>query len=217
MHSYDIAVGDVSGLDVAADAAAVDDGAVSTGHDPVRIGAEVAEVRLGHADKALLGILRVIYGKVNIGVRDDLVHEPVELLLNVRDVFTYAVVIEKLNVELSVGGYRQAADVLKLCAGGGENDILAVLVLHKLLFDDGVGVPVEHDVNAGGVVYDIRRSPRLAVLLYPKVRQRYDIVRTLLARCVDRRLDCRVHEFARLILTEGEYPFALLILEVRGS
>ena len=185
MHSYDIAVGDVSGLDVAADAAAVDDGGVSAGHGSVRVGAEVAKVRLGHADKALLGILRVIYGEVNIGVRDDLVHEPVELLLNVRDVFAYAVVIEKLNIELAVGGDRQAADVLKLRAGGGENDLLAVLILHKLLFDDGVGVPVEHDVNAGGVVYDIRRSPRLAVLLYPKVRQRYDIVRTLLARGID--------------------------------
>ena len=59
-------------------------------------------------------------------MRDDLVYEFVELFLNISDIFADTVVVKKLNVELAVSGDRQAANVLKLRAGGGEDDLLAV-------------------------------------------------------------------------------------------
>ena len=155
-----VTVGDIARLYVRADAAAVDERHISAGDCLVRIGAQVAEVGFGNANQAQLRVRRVVYHKVNVGVRHDRVHQLLILRLNVVNVAFCAVVVEQRGVKLAVRRDGQAADVCQLRAGRGENDLLAVLVLDKLFFNDGVAVPVEHNVNAGGVCNNIGGCPR---------------------------------------------------------
>ena len=216
MDLDDLAVGDVAGRDVGTDAAAVDERDVSAGNGTVGVGTEVAEVGLTVADGA--GAVGTLRGQVHGALCNDGVDQRFVLFLNRLDECVGSVVLDRvvsdqLRGELAVRD-GQLADVDELRAGGGQGDLLAVLVLDHLLLNGGVGMAVEHDVDAGGVGDQIGRTPRLGRFVNTQMRDGDDIGRAVLLGSVDSLLHLVVKVSAVVALGEGIDEVAVCILEI---
>ena len=216
MDLDDLAVGDVAGRDVGTDAAAVDERDVSAGNGTVGVGTEVAEVGLTVADGA--GAVGTLRGQVHGALCNDGVDQRFVLFLNGLDECVGSVVLDRvvsdqLRGELAVRD-GQLADVDELRARGGQGDLLAVLVLDHLHLNGGVGMAVEHDVDAGGVGDQIGRTPRLGGFVDTQMRNGDDIGRTVLLGSVNGFLHLVVKVSAVIALREGIDEFAVGVLEV---
>ena len=225
MDLDDPVVGHVAGGDVGADAAAVDNADVGVAGQHVSISADVAEVGLLPADGADVAV-QIPDGEV-LGQALD--HDGVQQLLEVRHHFSdrrsdgFVLLGEvgggdQLGVELAILGDGQLAHVGQLGAGGGEDDVLAVLVGHGLHRDDAVRVAVEHGVDAGGIGDHVHGAPGSGALVGAQVGQRHDVVHALGAGSVNRSLHGLIEGRAGGVVAEVIDPVALGILEVgRGG
>ena len=216
MHRDDLTVGDIARGNADTDAAAIDHGDIGTGHGPVSIGAQVAQVGFLPANHTLAAD-GIIDGQLDLGGGYDGIDDLLVAGFDLGDGIAHAVIVDEGGGELAVGGNGQAADIGELGAGGGEDDILAFLILNNIPGDGGVGVAIQHHINAAGVHNDIRGGPGLAVRLDAQVRHGDDILGTFLAGGVHSALYGGIQLLAGIILHKAVDIVAVPILEVGGG
>ena len=220
MDLDDLAVSDIACGDIGTDTAAVDEGDVSAGNGAVRVGAEVAEVGFAVADSA--GAVGALRGQVDGGSGDNGVDKGFILFLNGLDkrvgrIVLGGVVGDKLRGEHAVGD-GQLADVDELRARGGQGDLLAVLVLDQLHGNGGMGVAVEHGVDAGGVGDQVGRAPRLGGFVNAQMCKGDNVGRAVLLGSVNGFLHLVIKVSTLVALREGVDEIAVGVLEVgRGG
>ena len=221
MDLDDIAVGDVADLDVVAHAAAVDEGDVSAQQDAVGVRAQVAEVGLGIADRALA--VRAVDGQLHAGLGNDLLLQGVELIGDGLDIGRrLGVGLDRVQINVLVGDGTvglndDLADVGELGAGLLKDDLLAGLILDRF-GEGGVGVTVDEGVKAGGVGNDFLAHPGRGLLVDAEMAEADDIIGARGLGCVDGLLHRLVEVSAVVALAEAIDVIAVGILEVgRGG
>ena len=221
MDLDDIAVGDVADLDVVAHAAAVDEGDVSAQQDAVGVRAQVAEVGLGIADRALA--IRAVDGQLHAGLGNDLLLQGVELIGDGLDIGRrLGVGLDRVQINVLVGDGTvglndDLADVGELGAGLLKDDLLAGLILDRF-GEGGVGVTVDEGVKAGGVGNDFLAHPGGGLLVDAEMAEADDIIGARGLGRVDGLLHRIVEVSAVIALAEAIDVIAVGILEVgRGG
>ena len=220
MDLDDIAVGDVADLDVVAHAAAVDEGDVSAQQDAVGVRAQVAEVGLGIADRALA--VRAVDGQLHAGLGNDLLLQGVELIGDAGNVsLGIRILLNRGEVNVlvrdgAVGLDGQLADVGELGAGLLKDNLLAGLILDRF-GEGGVGVAVDEGVKAGGVGNDFLAHPRGGLLVDAEMAEADDIIGARGLGRVDGLLHRLVEVSAVIALAEAIDVIAVGILEVGGG
>ena len=221
MDLDNIAVGDVADLDVVAHAAAVDEGDVSAQQDAVGVRAQVAEVGLGIADRALA--VRAVDGQLHAGLGNDLLLQGVELIGDGLDIGRrLGVGLDRVQVNILVGDGAvglndDLADVGELGAGLLKDDLLAGLILDRF-GEGGVGVTVDEGVKAGGVGNDFLAHPGGGLLVDAEMAEADDIIGARGLGRVDGLLHRIVEVSAVIALAEAIDVVAVGVLEVgRGG
>ena len=220
MDLDDIAVGDVADLDVVAHAAAVDEGDVSAQQDAVGVRAQVAEVGLGIADRALA--VRAVDGQLNAGLGNDLLLQGVELIGDGLDIGRrLGVGLDRVQINVLVGDGTvglndDLADVGELGAGLLKDDLLAGLILDRF-GEGGVGVAVDEGVKAGGVGNDFLAHPGGGLLVDAEMAEADDIIGARGLGRIDGLLHRLVEVSAVVALAEAEDVVAIGVLEVGGG
>ena len=220
MNLDDIAVGDVADLDVVAHAAAVDEGDVSAQQDAVGVRAQVAEVGLGIADRALA--VRAVDGQLHAGLGNDLLLQGVELIGDGLDIGRrLGVGLDRVQINVLVGDGTvglndDLADVGELGAGLLKDDLLAGLILDRF-GEGGVGVAVDEGVKAGGVGNDFLAHPRRGLLVDAEMAEADDIIGARGLSRIDGLLHRIVEVSAVVALAEAIDVVAVGVLEVGGG
>ena len=107
------------------------------------------------------------------------------LRIGVRDILA----LDKLGDEAAVGGDNELTYIGKLRTCLGDDDLLAVEVLHLDALEDLMGMAIEHDIDATGVVHKTvgTESHRLRCLAY--MGEQHHIVGSLATGCIHSLLD----------------------------
>ena len=221
MYGDDFTIGDVTSEDIGADSAAVHKGDVCAQDGAVGIGAQVAQVGLPVPNQTLAGF-GVVYHQVHIGLGHHFVQLVAKLGLDVLDESVglcvhLRVAVHQLRGDLALRGDGHLADVGQLGAGGGENYIVAGLVLYGLARDGAVGVAVDEGVQAGGVGDDLSGGPGRGLLVNAAVANGDDHIGACLRGGVNGALNCIVQVLAVVALTEAVDVVAVFVLEVGGG
>ena len=226
MDSDDVAVGDVAGGNIVADAAAVDKADVSAQQHAVGVGAQVAQVGLGGADGPLAGV-GIVDGQIHGGGGDDFFRLGFILSLNtINEGLGGGVGLRggghisqshQLGGHGAVGSDDQLAHGLSLGAGLAQEHVLAVGILHGLGGLGGVGVAVQHHVDAGGVGNDLGGHPGRTLGVLTQVSQGHHILGASLAGGIHGVLHLVIEGLAVLVLAEAIDVLALVVLEVGGG
>ena len=197
-HADDVAIGDIACVDVVTDTAAVLH--TDVGFQGIAIGIchDIAGIRLLSANDPL--VVLVAHHEGVVGVGDLLGGDFLYLLFDVvgdgRDLCVLEIIVlalDELSDETAVGGNDELADIEELGARLGDSDLTAVEILHLHAFEDLMGVTVEHNIDATGVVDEEMRtdSQRLGRLTH--MREQHHIVGSILTGVVD----CLLDEFIK--------------------
>ena len=157
MNGNNLSVGDIARGDRLADAAAVDERNLRARNTAVRIGTQIAEVRLLVADDTHILVRGILRNQVHIAVRHDLVDQlgklGVDAVHNLADAAVVAQRADQLGVsngrfvdqhrmKRAVLVNRQNADIRELRTGRGQKHVIAVLVLHGFARNNGMRMRV---------------------------------------------------------------------------
>ena len=212
-------VGDVASRNVRTHAAAVDKRNVSVQHVQISVRAQVAQVRLCAAHRAVprLGILR---GQVVRRVGHNLLQQRLILRLDAGNVRRRIRVVlhllgrgQQLDLQAAVLQEAQLADVRELRTRLSVQNRLAVLV-RELGVDRAVAVAVDHSVHAAHMRDHFRCRPGRGLLVDAQVTHQDHVVRAIGSRRVDRSLGRGVQTLAGAVLAEAVNVLARLVLEV---
>ncbi len=220
MHVDDLLIGDVSGGNVRAYAAAVDKRHVRVQHHTVCVGAQVAQIGLRAPHRALPRN-RVLGGQLHVGLGHHFFQHFRKFVVDALHKSRRGLILRRavLRRHQLAGDFARRgvddylAQVLQLRAGLGHHHVLTVLVLLRL-FKGAVGMAVDQHVDAGGVCDHLRRGPWGALLIDAQVPQRHHIVRALGPRRVHGLLHRVIQVRALVPLAEAVDIVSLCILEV---
>ena len=219
VHAQDLPVGDVASRDVRTHAAAVHKRNVSVQHVQIRVRAQVAQVRLCAAHRAVprLGILR---GQVVRRVGHNLLQQRLILRLDAGNVRRRIRVVlhllgrgQQLDLQAAVLQEAQLADVGELRTRLSVQNRLAVLV-DELAVDRAVAVAVDHSVHAAHMRDHLGSRPGRGLLVDAQVTHQDHVVRAFSSGRVDRGLGRGVQALAGGVLAEAVNVLARLVLEV---
>ena len=185
MNSLAGLVGDVALGQIRTDAAAVHHGQVAVEAFGLveqiiqRVSGEVAQVGLLRTDQA--GALVVLDAQIYVVGGDLLAQHIVNLLHPVvldglGGCIGAGVVGNQLGLD-AVGGNAHAANGVKVAAGLGQNDLVALGVVHFLHLHGAVGVAVDESVQTGGVGNDLLGGVVAGGGINAQVTQCDDIIR----------------------------------------
>jgi len=224
MHVDDLLIGDLPRGDVGPHAPAVDKGHVGVQHHPVGVRAQVAQIGLGAAYRALPGG-RVLGGQVHVGLGHDLLQHPGKLVVDALHKGRSGLVLSgavlgrhQLAGDLArLGVDDHLAQVGQLGARLGHQHVLPGLVLLGL-GKGAVGVPVDQHVDAGGVGNHLGGGPGGALLVHAQVPQRHHVVGALRLGRVYRLLHHVIQVLALVALAEAVDVVPRGVLEIgRGG
>ncbi|SCJ02825.1 Uncharacterised protein [uncultured Flavonifractor sp.] len=224
MHVDDLLIGDLPRGDVGPHAPAVDKGHVGVQHHPVGVRAQVAQIGLGAAHRALPGG-RVLGGQVHVGLGHDLLQHPGKLVVDALHEGPSGLVLSgavlgrhQLAGDLArLGVDDHLAQVGQLGARLGHQHVLPGLVLLGL-GKGAVGVPVDQHVDAGGVGNHLGGGPGGALLVHAQVPQRHHVVGALCLGRVYRLLHHVIQVLALVALAEAVDIVPRGVLEIgRGG
>ena len=223
MHVQNLLIGDLARRNVRTHAAAVDKRNISVQHVQIRVRAQVAQVRLRAAHRAVpsLGILR---GQIVGRVGHNLFQQRLILRLDAGNVLRRVRVVlhllgcgQQLDLQAAVLQEAQLADVGELRPGLSVQNRLAVLV-GELAVDRAVAVAVDHRVHAAHIRDHLGSRPGRGLLVDAQVTHQNDVVHAFGSGRVNRSLGRGVQTLAGGILAEAVDELPVLILEVgRGG
>ena len=103
--------------------------------------------------------------------------------------------LDELGDETAVGSNDELANVEELGARLGDSDLTAVEVLHLHTLKNLMGVAVEHDIDATGVVDEEMRTDAHRLGRLTHMREQHHIFGSILAGVIDSLLDKLIKSF----------------------
>ena len=206
-HADDVAIGDIACVDVVTDTAAVLH--TDVGFQGIAIGIchDIAGIRLLSANDPL--VVRVAHHEGVVGVGDLLGGNFLYLLFDVvgdgRDLCVLEIIVlalDKFGDETAVGGDDELADIEELGARLGDGDLTAVEILHLHAFEDLMGVTVEHNIDATGVVDEEMRADTHRLGRFTHMREQHHIVGSILTGIIDSLLDEFIEGFRLQVIEQ---------------
>ena len=193
-HADDVAIGDIACVDVVTDTTAVLHADVGLQGIAVGIGHEVAGIGLLSAYDPLVVLVAHHEGVVGMGylLGGNFLHLPFDVVGGGRDLRVLEVIVlalDEFGDETAVGGDDEFADVVELSTRLGDGDLTAVEVLHLHALDNLMGVAVEHDIDATGVVDEAMRTDTHRLGCLTHMGEQHHIVGPILAGIIDSLLD----------------------------
>ena len=206
-HADDVAIGDIACVDVVTDTATVLH--TDVGFQGIAIGIchDIAGIRLLSANDPL--VVRVAHHEGVVGVGYLLGGNFLYLLFDVvgdgRDLCVLEIIVlalDKFGDETAVGGDDELADIEELGARLGDGDLTAVEILHLHAFEDLMGVTVEHNIDATGVVDEEMRADTHRLGRFTHMREQHHIVGSILTGIIDSLLDEFIEGFRLQVIEQ---------------
>lgn len=206
-HADDVAIGDIACVDVVTDTAAVLHTDVGFQGIAVSISHKVTGIRFLSANDPLVVLVAHHEGVVGVGnlLGGDFLYLLFHVVGDGRDLCVLEIIVlalDKFGDETAVGGDDELADIEELGARLGDGDLTAVEILHLHAFEDLMGVTVEHNIDATGVVDEEMRADTHRLGRFTHMREQHHIVGSILTGIIDSLLDEFIEGFRLQVIEQ---------------
>ena len=206
-HADDVAIGDIACVDVVTDTAAVLHTDVGFQGIAVGISHKVTSIRFLSANDPLVVLVAHHEGVVGVGylLGGNFLYLLFDVVGDGRDLCVLEIIVlalDELSDETAVGGNDELADIEELGTRLGDSDLTAIEILHLHAFEDLMGVTVEHNIDATGVVDEEMRADTHRLGRFTHMREQHHIVGSILTGIIDSLLDEFIEGFRLQVIEQ---------------